>query len=217
MKLSDNTLTILKNFSAINPSILFQPGQVLKTVSNQKTVMAQANIEETIEKEAAVFDLSRFLSTVSLFNEPDIEFGDKKFTIKAGRSKVGYTYAAKEMIMTPPDKTIQLPSIDAEASIEWKDIQNIIRAAGVLQVPDILFVVRDGEMSLIATDVKDKTSDDFVVNVPGEWDKSLDFELVVKVENLKLIPQDYKVSLCRAGMVHFESPVVQYWVAVQSK
>lgn len=217
MRLSDNTLAILKNFSAINPSILFKPGNDLKTISPQKTVMAQAAIEEEIESRAAIFDLSRFLSTLSLFKDPDIEFGDKKFTIKSGRSKVGYTYASEDMIIAAPEKNIVLPTIEAEADVEWKNLQNVIRAAGVLQVPDVQFIVRDGTFLMIATDDKDPTSDEFVVEVMDGLDASIDVELSVKVENVKLIPQDYTVSLCKAGMVHFKSPVVQYWVAVQSK
>lgn len=217
MQISDSTLKILKNFSAINPSILFTPGSTLRTMSPQKTVMAVAKISEEVKKRAAVFDLSKFLSTLALFTEPEIEFEDKRFVIKSEQSKVVYTYAAEDMIIAAPEDDIDLPKIDVSCDVAWENIQNVIRAAGVLQVPDIQMIIRGGIFSLIATDIKDPTSNDFVVEVANGLDKKLDIDLYVKSENLKFIPQDYKISLCSKGMIHFESPVVQYWVAVQSR
>src|SRR6056300_1384075 len=121
MKFSENTLSVLKNFSGINPSILFKEGNTIRTISPQKTIMAEATIVDKIEGQAAVYDLSRFLSTLSLLDSPDVEFGSDKFIIRSNRSRVNYTYASENMIIVPPSKGVQLPSVEVSVKVEWND------------------------------------------------------------------------------------------------
>lgn len=212
MKFSENTLSILKNFSGINPSIIFKPGNVIRTLSPQKTVMAAATIDEKIESNAAVYDLSRFLATLSLFNDPEVEFGPNKFSIKSDRSRVNYTYAAESMIITPPDKDINVPSPEVNVQVNWDDIQQVIRAASVLQLSEIAFKGDGQSVSLAAIDSKNPTADGFDI-VVGESDSH--FEMIIKVENLKLMPKNYDVSLSSQGMAHFKSDTIQYWIAIE--
>ena len=214
MQFSDETLAVLKNFSGINQSILFKPGNELRTISPSKTVMASATIEENISGRSAVYDLSRFLSTLSLFKDPDVNFGTDKFTITSGRSKVNYTYASENMIVTPPDREINLPSVDVTVDIKWEVIESVIRAAGVLQVSDITFTGSDGKIVMAATDSKNPTADRFDVEVSDYTGEP--FNMHIKVENMKLMPANYTVSLCAAGMSHFKSEKIQYWIAVQT-
>ena len=214
MKLSENTISILKSFSGINPSIMFKEGNVLKTISPSKTVMAQATITDSIDGNAAVYDLSRFLSTISLFDDPEVEFGTDKFTIKGNRRRVNYTYTSENMIVSPGEKSVVLPSIDVSVKVTWDDFQSVIKAAGVLQVSDIAFVGEAGKIKLVATDTKNPTSDKYDVEISdfsGE-----DFDMHIKVDNLKLLPADYEIDLCSKGMAHFKSDTVQYWIAVQT-
>ena len=216
MKFSNETIAILKNFSDINQSLLFTQGNELKTISPQKTVMASATITETISTRAAVYDLSRFLSTLSLFNENvDVVFGETKFDIKDDRRKVSYVYASENMIVTPPEKQMTVPAADVQVDIKWDDIQNAIRGAGVLQVGDIAFTGRDGKVLLRAVDSKNSTSDTYDIEV-SDYDGG-DFDMTIKVDNLKLLPADYTVSLSKAGISHFKSTNAQYWIAVQTK
>ena len=215
MNFSDDTLSILKNFSAINPSLMFKPGQVLRTISPQKTVMAAATIDESIDTPAAVYDLSRFLSTLSLFENPDIQFGSDKFTIQSGRSRVNYTYASESMIITPPEKDIAVPDPEATFNVEWSNIQNVVRAAGVLQLGEIAFRSDGTTISLSAVDSKNPTADNYSVDV-AEGNGNT-FDMIIKVENLRLMPADYIVSLSSKGMAHFKSNKVQYWIALESK
>jgi len=214
MQFSDDTLSILKNFSGINPSIKFNTGNVIRTISPQKTVMAAATIDENIEDNAAIYDLSRFLSTLSLFDNPEIVFGPDKFTITSGRSRVNYTYASESMIITPPDKDIQVPNPEATISVEWNDIQSVIRAAGVLQLGEIAFKCNGTTISMAAVDSKNPTADNYSVDV-GEG--STEFNMIIKVENLRLLPDDYIIALSSKGMAHFKSNKVQYWIALQSQ
>ena len=212
MKFSDNTLSVLKNFSGINPSVMFKPGNNIRTISPQKTVMAAAVIDENIESPAAVYDLSRFLATLSLFDEPEIQFQDTKFNITSGRSRVGYTYAAESMIITPPDRDINIPDAEVNVTVQWSDIEKVIRAASVLQLAEVAFKGDGDSVRLAAIDSKNPTADVFDV-VVGESDAH--FEMIIKTENLRLMPKDYDVALSSKGMAHFKADNIQYWVAIE--
>lgn len=216
MKFSDETLSVLKNFSQINPSILFKPGQTIRTISPQKTVMASADVSESFDQKAGVYDVSRFLATLSLFDSPEVEFGENQFNIQGGKSNLKYTYTAENMIVTPPDRDIQLPEPDATFNLSWKDIDKVIKAAGVLQLPEVAFISEGGDISLAAVDSKNPTADNYSVEVT-EGSGFSPFRMIIKVDNLKLIQADYDVALSSKGMAHFKSNKVQYWVAVESK
>jgi len=216
MKLSDQTLSVLKNFSQINPSVVFRPGQTIRTISPQKTVMAAANVEEMFETTAGVYDLSRFLATISLFDEPDVVFGENQFEIVGGKSALKYTYTSENMIVTPPNNDIVVPSPEATIDISWSAIEGVIRAAGVLGLPEIAFSSDGSTVTLSAVDSKNPTSDTFSSSVAEGGDFG-EFRMVVKTENLKLLPSDYVVSLSSKGMAHFASDKVNYWIAIESK
>ena len=141
MKFSSETLSVLKNFSTINPSIVFKPGSVVRTISPQKTVMAAATIGETVETQAGVYDLSRFLSTLALFENPDVMFGQDRFTIKGGASTLSYTYTSESLMVTPPEKDIVVPDPEVSVNIKWQDIESVRQAAGVLNCPRLLSLV----------------------------------------------------------------------------
>lgn len=217
MKFSENTISVLKNFSQINPSIALKEGKTLRTISPQKTVMAAALIDESIPSDAAIYDLSRFLSTVSLFEDPTIKFGSNRFTISSGRSRVNYTYASESMIVMPPAKDFTLPEAECTISVAWNDIQNVLRAAAVLQLEEIAFKCDGSTITMAAVDTKNPTADNYVVSVASDVENVDEFNMTIKVENLKLMPNDYVVMLSSAGMAHFKAATVQYWVALEAK
>lgn len=215
MKFSESTINVLKNFSEINPSVLFTEGNVLRTISPQKTAMASAVVTDKFEGEAAVYELTRFLSTLSLFNDPDVIFKEDKFLIKGGRSSVKYAYASKNMIMTPPEKDIEVQDPEVTIDIAWDDLQTVIKAAGVLQLGEISFRCDGKEVYMSAGESKNPTADDYSVLV-AEVDKTDNFDMIIKVENLKLLPADYTVSLSTKGLAHFKSENIQYWIALEA-
>ena len=139
MKFSNETMSVLKNFSSINPSIVFKSGSTIRTISPQKTVMAAATIGETVEQQAGVYDLSRFLATLSLFENPEVVFGTDRFTIKGGKSELKYTYTSESLIVSPPEKDIVVPDPEATINVSWQAIDSVIRATGVLQLPEVAF------------------------------------------------------------------------------
>jgi hypothetical protein len=214
MKFSERTLTILKSFSSINKSILMKEGNILKTVTPEKTLVATARIPDTIPSQACVYDLSRFLSILSLYKDPDVEFHDRYFTIASGKQRTKYVYADISMIHAAPEKDIKLPSEDVVVDVSWEDLQSVIKAAGVLQFQEVAFVGQDGKIYLKAIDGGNENSDDYGVEIGTTSDT---FKIIVKTDNLKLLPQDYKVTLCAKGISEFKSEDVTYFVAIDTK
>lgn len=214
MQLSENTITILKNFSTINPSFVFKPGSVLKTVSPQTTIVAVANIEDEIPSDACVYDASKFLSILSLYENPEIEFKERNFLISEGKRKTKYVYADPSMVIAPPEKDIKLPSEDVHVSVKWEDINSVIKASGVLQLPEIAFVGSGGVCYLKAVDSANPEADTFGIDL-GETED--EFSLILKTQNLKLLPMDYDVCLSSKGISRFTGSGVTYFIAVDAK
>lgn len=217
MKISTATLNLLKNFSGINASILVQKGSVLKTISPQKNIMANATVTEEFESAFAIYDLSQFLAAVSLFEDPDFEFDNKTVTISTGKRAVRYFFADASMVQSAGDKKIALPTVDVEFDVTEKQLSEILKAANILQVPEIA-VVSDGEGAtrVQAADYKNSTSNTFDVEVDHE--SSHKFRLVFKSENLKMISGDYKVQISSKGIARFfnEKLGVEYFIAIES-
>lgn len=216
MKFSNETIGILKNFASINQGIVFKPGSVIKTMHPQKTIMASARISEEIEGVARVYDLSRFLATLALFDNPNVEFKADKFLISSENSSVTYTYAAEAMVVSPPDKDINFPAADISVQIKWKDLDSVIRAAGVLKLSEIAFRSTGDTLYISAVDSKNSSADMYDVMIANEI-STQPFRMLIKVENLKLMPNDYDVSLSSKGLAHFKSNKADYYVALEAK
>jgi hypothetical protein len=219
MKLSQQTISVMKNFASINPSLVLKPGNEIRTVNPLKTIVAIAKIQDTIPSKACIYDASRFLSICSIYQEPDIQFEDKYCTISEGKSKTRYIFADESMVILPPENEVKFPSEDVQVDVNWSDLQSVIKAAGVLNLPDIAFVGEDGVCYLRAiksegNENASQPSDTYGVELGKTKDT---FQLIIKTENLKLMPFNYKVTLCSKGISKFESETVRYYIAVDSK
>jgi len=215
MKISQKTLSIIKNFAGINASLAVKPGSVLKTLSPQNNIMANANVDEDFPRAFAIYDLTQFLGALSLFDDADFEFGDQAVTISSGKNSVKYFYADESMIKTAGDKKIALPSTEVAFSITSAQLQSILKASSVLQVPEIA-VVSDGDsLKLVAVDTKNNTSNRYAVDLDGEAKGS--FRVIFKSENLKVLPGDYLVEICSKGISRFfsEKLGVEYFIAIE--
>jgi hypothetical protein len=215
MKFDAKTVTVLKNFSSINPSILFKKGKIVKTVSPTKSILAIANIDQEFEKEFAIFDVPRLLGTMSLFNEPDIEFLDSALKIKNAERELTYRYAAPTAIIAPPDKNIALPSEDVTFTLTSATLSELQKAAGALSMPEIAVLSDNNKLYLQATDSKNFDGDSYRICV-GEADKK--FRFVFKAENIKVIPQDYQVTISSSNISRFTGKSVVdivYWIALE--
>jgi len=216
MKFSADTLNALKNFSQINPSVLFRPGSKIRTISPQKTVMAVADVEEEFDTTAGVYDLSRLLATLSLFEDPNIVFEDNQFHIFDEKSSVKYTYTAENMIVSPPNQDIEVPDIIAEFDVEWTYLKRVRDAAGVLGLPEISFASTGEGVIMSAVQSSNPTADNYSIVLDG--DKSFpEFSMIIKSEYLKLLERDYCVRLSSKGMAHFSGGSAQYWIAIESQ
>jgi hypothetical protein len=214
IKLSKKTLEILKNFASINSNILVNPGSNITTISPVKNVLAEATVEETFDVQFGVWDLNKFLGTISLFEDPEFEFHDKYVTISGSNgSSVKYFYCEPKLLTTPTKK-IQMPSSVVSFKLTQKNFTELQKAASVLQLPDIAVRSNDGRIELVALDKNDATSNSYSVDV-GETD--VDFEFYFKVENLKLINGDYNVEITEKIVSKFTHTNLNlsYWIALE--
>lgn len=214
MQIDARTRDILKNFSTINPSILFKPGSILRTTSPLKTILAHAKIPAAIEDQFAIYDLNRFLSTLSLFEQPTLSVEATKLVIADGKQKVNYTFASEDAIVVPTsDKRPTMPSTEIVFELSNEVLQQVRKAMGVLSSPE-LAVVGDGSViTLQAVDSKKPGSDSFAVEV-GTTEHN--FKMFFRADNIKLLPGDYHVEISSGRIAHFSCSDVEYWVAVEA-
>lgn len=213
MKIDTDTVNVLKNFAKINPSIVVAEGNVLKTISPTKTIMAKAKVKTDFDKRFAIYNLDRFISIVSTFTDPEFKFGDKSVDISDNNKRQHYVYADENTVTKAPEKDINLPSVDVSFKLTNESLRDVEKAAGILGLPEIV-VVGDGKtISLQAADSKNPTGDVYSITI-GETDKA--FKAIFKAENIKIIPGDYDVSISSKGISHFVHEDVEYYIAVES-
>jgi hypothetical protein len=215
MKLSDKTLTLLKNFSSINQSILFKEGNSLRTISVMKNILAEATIEEELPKDFGIYDLNQFLNGLNLHQNAELDFqNDGYVVIKEGKSRSKYFFADPNVIVTPPEKDIVLPSEDVCFLLDTKELDKLLKAAAVYQLPDLSVVGEAGVVKLVVRDKKNDTSNDFSV-VVGETDEVFTFNF--KVENIKILPGNYEVVISSKLLSRFKNTGfnVTYHIALE--
>ena len=215
MKLSDSTLTLLKNFSNINQSILFKQGSSLRTISVMKNILAEATISEELQKDFGIYDLNQFLNGLSLHNNPDLDFtNDGYVVIREGRSRSKYFFADPNVIVCPPDKSITLPTEDVSFELSTDQLDKLMKAAAVYQLPDLSAIGGEGVVKLVVRDKKNDTSNDFAV-VVGETNGEFIFNF--KVENIKLIPGSYDVVVSQKLLSKFtcREHDLTYYIALE--
>ena len=201
MKLSDKTLTLLKNFSSINQSILFKKGSSLKTISVMKNILAEATIEEDLPTDFGIYDLNQFLNGLGLHQNPDLDFENEgHVVIREGRSRTKYFFADPNVIVTPPDKEIALVSEDVSFELSTSQLDKLLKAAAIYQLPDLAVVGGDGVVKIVVRDKKNDTSNDFSIIV-GETDSTFSFNF--KVENIKILPGTYDVVVSQKLLSRF--------------
>lgn len=217
MNLSRETLSILKNFSTISSNILIKPGSRLRTISPAKNVLAEATVEEHFDTQVALWDLNKFLGTVSLFKDPVFEFQENHVVITGENgSSVKYYYAEPKLISSV-DKEINLPDTVIEFDLLETQFSEIQRASSVLQLPD-LCVRSDGDKTLlVALDKQDAGSNSYSISV-GDNPNGAEFEMFFKVENLKVLGGDYHVEITERVVSKFTHKNLDlcYFIALES-
>ena len=215
MKLSDSTLTVLKNFAGINNSILVKEGKKLRTISVAKNILAEANITEEFPRDVAIYDLNQFLNGLGLHADPDLDFSPESYiAIKEGKRRVKYFYADPQVITAPPEKEINLPTEDVCFQLESTALDKLLKAASVYQLPDLSAVGEAGVVKLVVRDKRNDTSNEYAV-VVGETTKNFVFNF--KVENIKIIPGAYDVVVSSKLLSKFSNTRydLKYYIALE--
>jgi hypothetical protein len=215
MKLSDKTLSILKNFSKINNSILVKNGNHLRTISVAKNILAEAQIEEDFPRQFAIYDLSEFLNGLSLHQSPDLDFtNDSYVTIREGNWRAKYFYADPNVIVTPPDKEIKLPSQDVCFQLDSSSLDKLIKASSIYQLPDLSAIGENGVIRLVVRDKNNDTSNEYSI-VVGQTNDVFVFNF--KIEHIKIISGSYDVVVSSKLYSKFtnEKYNLSYWIALE--
>ena len=215
MKLSDKTVSLLKNFSTINQSILFKKGSNLRTISVMKNILAVATVDEDFPKDFGIYDLNQFLNGLSLHQDPELDFTNESYVrISEGKMRSNYFFSDPNVIIVPPEKEISLPSIDVSFELKTQQLDRLLKAAAVYQLPDLSVDGDAGVVKLVVRDKKNDTSNDFSI-VVGETDSEFSFNF--KVENIKILPGTYEVSISKKLLSEFTSKdrSLKYFIALE--
>ena len=213
MKLSKDTLDVLKNFATINTNILVREGNSISTISTGKNIFARAEIKETFPREFAVYDLNSLLSLLTVMEDTDVGFGDESLTVSKGKSVFEYFYADPNIIVSAPDKSIEVDNF-FQFDLSKDDIDMIMKAAAITAAP-MLSVIGDGTQVVITVGDPATPKSNSFRQVIGQTDKKFDARLAV--ENFKVIPGAYSVILSEKKFMFLESSKgdTKYWLALE--
>ena len=218
MKLSNETLTVLKNFAGINSGIEFKKGNKIATISSTKTVLAKATMTDDFPQDFCIYDLNQFLSVHSLGKDTELDFDSNNVVFKSGRSKTKYRMTAKTMIVSAPEKELTLPSIDGSFKLKDEDLAQVLKNAAVLGSPNVAFESDGSKISVTCFNAKDDSAHTNTIEI-GTTDNDKQFKAVFLVENFKMIPGTYDVQVSSKGLASFanEKGDLQYWIAIEAK
>jgi len=213
MKLSKETVSLIKNFAGINSNLLLKEGNKLATISAQKNVMADATTTETFP-DFAIYDLNEFLGAMSLFEDPDLDFQGKYVSISQGSMKIKF-FAADASVLVAPQKAITFPEAEINFNLSAANLNMIHKTASVLRASDVAIIGDGSKITAVVGDKKNATGNSFSEPV-GDTDKT--FKVNLKVENLKMLPGDYEVSISSKKISRLKSPSTDlvYYVAVEA-
>lgn len=218
MIISKQTLEVLKNFSLFNNGLSVSPGNLLRTVHPQKTVLIEYKTEETFDKPFAIYDLNTLLSVLSISGDsPEINFGNTTMLINSlgGRSKTNYRYCDAEHITQAPDKNLELKNPDIEFTLPQDDYERFMKFSNTLSLPDINFHSDGGDICVVVNDMKnDASNSNSLTLCPGKGDI---FNISFKATHFKFISGEYDVKITKDGFAQFKNRKIDltYWVTVE--
>ena len=215
MKLSEQTVSILKNFSAINQNLVIKQGSEISTMSAMKNIVSKSKVDETFPVEFAIYDLNEFLSAMSLFTNPDLDFNDNFVTItETGSNSKSLKYWYSEpSVVTTPSKEVTMPSVEVKFPMNSDILSEVQKAAAVIGAPDM--VLEDDELRV--TDKKNDTANSYSTSLDTKSEDDAAYKFWFKVENLKLMSGSYDVEVSSKSISHFTNSAVgvEYWIALE--
>jgi hypothetical protein len=218
MELSENTLNVLKNYSGINPNMMIRSGNILKTISEARTVLSTAVVDANFPKDFGIYDLNEFMGVLSLVDTPRLKFEDEYVVVNdsTGRSKVKYFYSSEDTLTTP-QKDITMPETNVKFVLTNDTLNRLKKAASTLGHSEISISGKDGVLSLSVVDSQNMTSNAFSIDIDGEFDNDATFNFILSTNNLKILPGDYTVEISKKLISQFShtSLDVKYWIALE--
>lgn len=222
MKLSTDTIKILRNFSDINNTIFIRKGNNIITVDPQKRIVADASIAESLPRDCALYDLNRFLGVTSLFDSPDLDFNSDKVVVKCDNRSIDFIYADPSVVQDAGPTRKKIPSVFDEKSIVQKftltedDLKSLRQAASLLGLTHVSFVSDDAGLKVVAQDISNDSLGKVTLKVAGESSSKSTCNMLF--ENLKVLPDTYTVEVSPT-VAHFvgSNTGVQYWIVMEAR
>jgi hypothetical protein len=182
-----------------------------------RNIFAKAKISDEFTNEFGIYDLNEFLSTISLFDKPQLSLKDKFMTISSegSKSKSTYFYSDPSVIVSP-NKPVNMPEADLTFNLSQKNYKELLNAAAILKAPDLALIgTKGGDIVLKVCDKKNDTSNTFDI-VVGQ-NATADYTFYFQVENMKMLDGDYDVSVSSKSISHFKNKKlpVEYWIALE--
>lgn len=217
MKISENTLSVLKNFASINSGVVLKPGKTQKTISAEKSILVEATLEDDIPSEFGIYDLNQFLGIITTLRNPEVTFGKNVVTLDDGELSVSYRGASSNLIITPPDKQLVLKDITTKFSLPNATSQKLLKVATMIDLPNLSVIGKEGALLLKIHERANDTSNDGVQKI-GDY-AGKDFVATFKTENLKLMPDDYNVEVQANAFAKFtnQNETLTYFIALETK
>jgi hypothetical protein len=214
MKFDENIIDILKNFKDINESLFIEPGNVIRTMSTSKSILAKTILPVTFDKRIAIYELTKFISSIELFKNPELIFNDRYVVISENKMSINYLYADEDLINKPYDKDLVLPSIDVEFDITSDQLKGLFTAIKKLSLQQI-YIIGDGtNIYMQAGSSKSNSNMTYSIEL-GTTDKN--FKIIINNDNLKIINSDYHVQITQKRIAYFKGKTVDYYIAVDPK
>jgi hypothetical protein len=217
VSISNDTLSVLRNFSNINPNVVLKPGQEVKTISEAKNILAVADIVEDFPAEMGIYDLNEFLSVVNLVNDPQLSFGDNHVDVVGGNSKVKYFFSDSS-ILTTPQKDITMPECEVTVSLTSETLSQIRKAASALGHSEMAISAVENGVNIKVFDSKDSSANIYNIQLANDAGyNDGQFEFVININNLKLLDGDYEVNISSKLISEWKNTTkpVKYYIALE--
>ena len=218
MELSENTLSVLRNYSGINQNILIKEGNTLRTISEARNVLARATVSESFPKDFGIYDLNEFIGVLGLVDKPNLSFQDEYVLITdtSGRTQIKYFYSSED-ILTTPQKDITMPEANVSFVLDSATLDKVKRAATALGHNEVSITNNEGCVRIGVIDSKNATSNGFYIDVDAEFEESAVFNFILDIGNIKIIPGDYQVNISSKLISQFinKEGDVNYWIALE--
>jgi hypothetical protein len=213
MQISNETIQVLKNFATINSNILIRQGKSLATISTAKNIFAKASVTEEFPQEVAIYDLNSLLALLTLMENQNVEFGEKSLTIEKNGGKFEYFYSSPSVIVAAPDKSIEVDN-HYQFKLTAEEVNMITKAAAITGAPTISVSCKDKQVKLTVGDKKNDTANTYKASIGTSEN---DFDCHMAVENFKIVPDAYTVTISKKKVFHFkhETKDLEYFIAME--